>query len=119
MNIVPHAIDEEIPAQRLNRVSEPMLPRENLALLPSLEPILEVEEEENDESRRGVVMGSSMLMTSRHNWQLGPRQPQKKRRETWFCCQCGDGPNEAHYVLSCLECYHPRCDSCTVATTKA
>jgi hypothetical protein len=42
----------------------------------------------------------------------------KKRRVTWFCCQCQAGPNETNYVPSCLECYHPQCGDCTVETTK-
>ena len=45
--------------------------------------------------------------------------PVKKRRITWYCCQCGDGPNEVNYVLKCLECGHERCESCTLETTKA
>lgn len=43
----------------------------------------------------------------------------RARRYTWYCCRCGSGPSEINYVTDCLDCYHPRCAGCSVATTKA
>jgi hypothetical protein len=43
----------------------------------------------------------------------------RARRYTWFCCQCGSGPSEINCVTDCLDCYHPRCAGCSVATTKS
>jgi hypothetical protein len=43
----------------------------------------------------------------------------RARRYTWLCCQCGSGPSEINCVTDCLDCYHPRCASCSVATTKS
>jgi hypothetical protein len=120
MNIATAAKDEETPVQRLNRASEPMLRQESLALLPSLEPTLEVEEENNDnEIPKGRVRRTATGMTSRHTRQLGLRHPPRTRRYTWFCCRCGAGPNEINYAPDCLECYHARCEGCNVVTTKA
>jgi hypothetical protein len=120
MNIATAAIDEETPVQRLNPASEPMLRRESLALLPSLEPILEVETEDDDnELPKNKVRRRVTGVTSQHIRQLGPRHRPRTKRYTWFCCQCGAGPNEINYVPDCLECYHARCEGCNVVTTKA
>jgi hypothetical protein len=120
MNIATAAIDEEMLARHSNRVAEPIRRRESISLLPSLEPIAEVEEEEDgeEEPQMGAMMRNITLTASSPIQQLGPPKPQKKKRYVWYCCQCGDGPNEVHYVGACLECYHPRCGGCSVKATK-
>ncbi|RFU23662.1 hypothetical protein B7463_g12676, partial [Scytalidium lignicola] len=39
-------------------------------------------------------------------------------RYTWYCCQCGSGPNEVNYVPDCLACGHTRCADCRVETSR-
>lgn len=120
MNIATAVIDEEMPAQHLNRVSESLRRQESISLLLSLEPIMEVEEEEDDEeeSRMGTVIMSVTTIASPPNRQLGPPKPSRKRIHVWFCCQCGNGGHTVNYVEECLECYHSRCGVCRVETMK-
>lgn len=120
MSIATPAIDEEMSAQNLNRVSESLRRRESISLLPSLEPIMEVDEEEDheEESRKGAVIMSITTISSPPNWQLGPPKPSGKRIFIWFCCQCGKGGHMVNYVVQCLECFHSRCGDCPVERTK-
>lgn len=30
----------------------------------------------------------------------------------WYCCQCGDGPNNYTIQIGCCVCWHSRCSSC-------
>jgi hypothetical protein len=112
MNIAPAAIDERMPVQRLNQVGDATLRRESPSLPSSLNPILEVEEENVDDLPR-----TTMPTPSSQQW--GPEHAPRKRRYMWFCCQCGDGPSDSEYVSNCTECYHRRCGTCSVNNKRA
>lgn len=108
MSIAPLVSGERITMQRLNQAGV-NIQQENLYSRPSLKASLEVEEENTESSGAPMLSGQ----------QLGPHHHPKPRRYTWFCCQCGDGPSTVKYVPACTECYHTRCCSCTVITSKA
>lgn len=36
----------------------------------------------------------------------------------WYCCQCGDGPNNISLVTGCPMCGHRRCSSCNIEPQK-
>lgn len=109
-SIVPAAIDAKMPVQKLNQVSVPLHHRERTTLLSSLKPILEVEEDDDDESWT--------TLPSLPSQQLGPGHASKKRPYFWYCCQCGDGPSSVKIIPACPECFHHRCDDCARTTTK-
>jgi hypothetical protein len=112
MNTALVAIDEKMPAQPLNQMGELSLRWKSRSLLPSLNTIIEVDEDAGGDSPK-----TTMLFPS--NQQLGPTHTSKRRRYMWFCCQCGDGPSDVDYVTSCTDCFHPRCNGCEVATKRA
>lgn len=33
-------------------------------------------------------------------------------RRYWYCCLCGDGPNNVDVVTKCIRCEHIRCMNC-------
>jgi hypothetical protein len=110
MSIVPAAIDAKMLVQRLNQVGVHFHRKKRTTLLSGLKPILEVEEEDDDE-----LWMTTMPSLSK---QLGPGHASKKRLYTWFCCHCGDGPSSVKIIPACPQCYHRRCDDCTTTTTK-
>jgi hypothetical protein len=109
MDIAPATFDERMPALRMNQVGESTLGQENISLLSNLNPIFEVEEEDDD-----IVTS----MSTPSGQQLGPENASRKQRYMWYCCQCGDGPSDVDYVSCCTECYHRRCGACSVKTKR-
>lgn len=67
------------------------------------------EDEEKLEHSPGVALRSPLGGS-------GLAGPASKRAKWafWFCCQCGDGPSSVEIILRCPECYHGRCDDCTL-----
>ena len=105
------AIDAKMTVQDLNWMGDLRFRWKSRSLLPSLNMILEFEEDVDNNLPR-----TTMLLPSTH--QLGPGHTPGKRRYMWFCCQCGDGPSDVDYVSNCTDCDHPRCRFCGVAPKK-
>jgi hypothetical protein len=85
-----------------------------------LEPIEEVDEDETPSDSVHIPSIRPSYPRTRSSLRgLQGGHTHRKRRYTWYCCQCEAGPNSAEYDPKCLECYHERCGDCKVETRKA